>query len=58
MSLKEGTYRSGSSAARTVIAGYGVEQAWVEIVFNTKASYLRNEQIHAADGYAAQTKNI
>lgn len=36
MSLKESTYRSGSSTARTVVSGYGVEKARVEIVFDTK----------------------
>ena len=40
MSLKESTYRSGSSTARTVISGYGVEKARVEIVFDTKSGYF------------------
>lgn len=58
MSLKESTYRSGSSTARTVVSGYGVEKARVEIVFDTKSGYFWNEQIHAADDCAAQTKYI
>lgn len=40
MSLKESTYRSGSSTARTVVSGYGVEEARVEIVFDTKSGYF------------------
>lgn len=40
MSLKESTYRSGSSTARTVVSGYGVEKARVEIVFDTKSGYF------------------
>ena len=40
MSLKEITYRSGSSTARTVVSGYGVEKARVEIVFDTKSGYF------------------